>query len=715
MSTPFQLFVLSGLFALLPACGTDGAASDPAPDDSGELDSDEPEDSAEEDVQASWPLSVAVTLDGSPVEGALVVQPGGEHLGVTDASGMVDVVLDGTVNGSISVAASHPDARLAGTDFYSEVPDSLTIELERFDLSDNEAYSFQDPGSPTQTSTANYCSHCHQTFISDWYDSPHRSSASNVVVQDLYAGAAAAWDSQSVCEELGGNWWSGLEPGTREEVERCYLGDGVLPALNADCGETGSCDEAPEATGQCADCHAPAINGELGGRDLLEATEVAYESGIHCDLCHKVESVDLEATEPGVAGRLKILRPTEESPSPTLGEYKPLTFGPFHDVLNPRMGSVQRDHFRDGEICAGCHEYEQEVMVPDASIDTDRWPEGRLPVHSTWSERAESPFADGVACTSCHMPPMADVGNGADLGVYIGDEWIDTAVGYYRPEGQVRHHAWYGPRSEVQRMIDLAGALFLDVSAGDEELVVELRTANVGPAHAIPTGEPLRHLVALVELRCDGELLDAVGGHVVPGFGGERERRTSSEDWSTWPDAEVGDRIRVLQTSGDWHDYTGFGPFGDGSFDPEAKGMAEELYVGEAQVLAVDGSGELTLSAALPDGDLAVLVRDDGDWPAEGDALRDLSGRPGFGFARVMADAEGQTMVPHFLATDVPSDNRLLPGSSWTSTHRFAACEGTVEARAELVYRRLPGDLASERGWEITDAVMATSRWEGTP
>ena len=68
-----------------------------------------------------------------------------------------------------------------------------------------------------------------------------------------------------------------------------------------------------ETAGDCADCHAPAIDGEVGGRDLLEAGGLegknsaegdrAYEYGVHCDLCHKVDQIHLDA-KPGVGGRL---------------------------------------------------------------------------------------------------------------------------------------------------------------------------------------------------------------------------------------------------------------------------------------------------------------------------------------------------------------------------------------------------------------------------
>ena len=118
-----------------------------------------------------------------------------------------------------------------------------------------------------------------------------------------------------------------------------------------------------------------------------------------------------------------------------------------------------------------------------------------------------------------------------------------------------------------ERMIDLAGSLSLEVDAGTDAVEVAVTATNVGPAHALPTGEPLRHMLLVVEATCAGEALSATGGDVIPDFGGLVAEKGAGEDWSQWDSAAVGDRVRVLGWDGDWYDYTGHGPFGDGSFD----------------------------------------------------------------------------------------------------------------------------------------------------
>ena len=72
---------------------------------------------------------------------------------------------------------------------------------------------------------------------------------------------------------------TGLEPGTTDTpVDKCYLGGGVLSALNSSCGGEGqlACDDPdldepskPTEFGACADCHASGIDGELGDRIFM--------------------------------------------------------------------------------------------------------------------------------------------------------------------------------------------------------------------------------------------------------------------------------------------------------------------------------------------------------------------------------------------------------------------------------------------------------------
>ncbi|MEC7948771.1 MAG: hypothetical protein VX265_14485, partial [Myxococcota bacterium] len=686
-----------GLDTAGPSPRAADAAGAPLGDDSGR----EPSEEASPTARS---VEVRVTLDGAPLAGVPVTQPGSDVAAVTDAAGAATLELDLSV-GTPAVAVSHPEARIGGLELYERHFESgVDIDLARYETGDNPLYIFQDPGTPERNDNTNYCSHCHVTINADWMDSVHRTAASNPVLHDVYAGTADAYADPAVCEARGGTWATGIGPGTAAAAERCYLGAGTLPDLNPDCGAASPCDGVAEQTGACADCHAPGIDGELGGRDLLDAVGLSHDYGVHCDVCHKVESIDLESPEPGVAGRLRILRPSEEGT--TAGPWAPLAFGPYGDVLNPRMGSVERDHFKDATMCSGCHEYDQPVLVPGASIDPARWPEGRLPVHSTYSELVDGPLGAGVPCQSCHMPPDPDAGNSADLG-NVFDLEGGVAAGWMRHPGAVRRHVWFGPRHPEQRMLELAATVQLETRTEADALIVEATVTNSGPGHAIPTGEPLRSMVLVVEARCGSVRLPAVGGDAVPDVGGARDQRDAAEGWTVWPGAQPGQRLRVVSRPGGFVDYEGFGPFGDGTFSVEEKGLPVETVVGEVGIVAVAGDGTLTLDGPLPSGDRAYRVDPGDSLPAEGEAARGLAGLPGAAFARVMVDAAGNRMVPHHAAVDVVSDNRILPTRRATSTHRFALGCADPVASAVLLHRPYPLPLARERGWTMAEAVMA--------
>lgn len=631
-----------------------------------------------ESTPATRVVRVRVLLDGAPAPDTLVVQGGNPARWTTDAAGEVTVTVDYSVVGDIFVLGVHPEARVAGTEVLPDTPEPVEIALTRYDPTDNPEYEFQEPGEGDPAdSNSSECLHCHITLHEGWFGSPHRTSASNPVLHDVYQGLAQL--DEQACLDAGGALAAVEEPGTGATVTRCRVDEGVRDGTGG--------------VGACADCHAPGIDGQLGGRDLLEARGTAFDDGVHCDVCHRVESVDPTAA-PGVAGWLHLHRPSEPSPTKTLGAWLPLTFGPLPDVLNPRMGAVWREELYHGaDLCGGCHELAQEVLVEGQAVDRSRWPDGRLPIHTTWSEWVAGPMNPSAPCQSCHMPPLAFAGNSADLYNLMEDPAsVGISTGWERPPGEVRAHTFSGPRDASANMLELAASV--DVAGEVADGVVEVRATvrNVGPGHAIPTGEPMRALLLRVEARCDGVAQPAVGGDVVPDFGGYLERREAGADWSDWPEARVGDRLRVVARPGGWVDYAGYGPFGDGTFDPEARGMPIEDFVAEVEVLGVD---PLVLSGPLPAGDVVYRVAD-GAW----------AGAPGFGFARVLVDADGARMVPHWKAVDVVSDNRLLPQAAWTSTHRFATSCAAPELRAELVHRDYPWALADARGWAVTDRPM---------
>ena len=121
-------------------------------------------------------------------------------------------------------------------------------------------------------------------------------------------------------------------------------------------------------------------------------------------------------------------------------------------------------------------------------------------------------------------------------------------------------------------------------------------------------------------------------------------------------------------------------------------------------IVAMNGD-VATFAPPLPAGDVAWLG-DGGPIPSDGAPVTARAGAPGYAFARVLADASGQRMVPHFLAVDAVSDNRIPPRSAWTTHHQFASPCADPEVHAVLVHRAYPLALAAERRWTLTESVM---------
>ena len=195
-----------------------------------------------------------------------------------------------------------------------------------------------------------------------------------------------------------------------------------------------------------------------------------------------------------------------------------------------------------------------------------------------------------------------------------------------------------------------------------------------------------------------------VGGDVVPSFGGYLAHKSVGEDWREWPTATVGDRIVVIRRTEGFREYDGPPPFHMGGFSAAEKGLPVESYVGQAVITAVS-DGVVSTDVAVPSGDVAYLIPND-PWPDDESAIGWYAGRPGMAFARVLTNGDGEQMVPHFVASDVAIDNRLMPQKSWTSTHRFEASCTTPTATARLLYRPYTPDENRLRQWDGRQRIM---------
>jgi hypothetical protein len=682
--------------------------------------------------QMDLPPSFTVTgrvLDDAmqPLADAIVLQGGKSHEPhfTTGADGAYTIEMTNDGHGIPGVVATKQGYRSRGFEFYQLPDGAVDLVLYEAHTPDNVAYEYGEPGMGADPSTK-YCGHCHESFAADFQTSKHAQATKDPLVQDLYAGVSQAHPNAASCGAAGGIWRPGLVPGTASDAQpKCYLGGGVLPDLNTSCGGPVdlACDDpalpvasAPTSFGQCADCHAPAIDGVAGGRDLHEAIGVAFDNGVHCDLCHKVKDIDLTA-EPGVAGRLVLQRPIDPGDQPQLAMWRPLVFGPLIDVPNAIMGASPQPKFKEATFCGGCHEQEQAALIPGQSLDPQRWPDG-LPVHSTYDEWLAGPYAAAdTPCQFCHMPADFDLVTADDHGT------VDNAsitFGYPRPAEDLRRHIFRSPLEGNPRLIDHAAFVHIDTLQTPGELTASVVVANIGCGHALPTGEPMRSMLLVVDAEGVGCTPAPDGGMTLNDVGGARAVGLEGQSASTagavvtWAEgaalAQPGDVVRVVRPSGVFDDYLGVGFFADPMLTPQEKGLEIHEPVGQAVIASVNGS-QIVLAQALPiqPGDV-IYLGDAVAMPVDGQLTKAIAGAPGWSFARVLVDAGGVRQAPHYRAIDMVSDNRIPPGESAVTSHRFAVAGCTsVTLRAWLVYRPLPLWLANERGWVAKDWVAGST------
>jgi hypothetical protein len=720
MISVYGMFSLSwfGWFSVL-ACGEDAdTATHTATPTEVDTDTDPP---------ASFEVTGQV-LDGNgtPIAEANVLiggQP--DTLVLTDENGMFSLWYTNIYKGTPAVVASKLGYRAQGFEFFKpETP--ISFKLREIKAPDNTEYTFQNPGSGEDQREEN-CSHCHTDFVKDFWTSKHSESASNTLLHDLYAGVTRLATTEQDCTALGGSWKTGIEPGTEDStIEKCYVEHGVLSDLNPSCKESSNaCDdptipseEAPSEFGGCADCHAPGIDGELMGRDLHDAVGLAYDAGIHCDTCHKVKDVDM--TKPaGFGSRLVVHRPGE--PGRNTFEWDPVYYGPIKDVPNVAMAASPQEKFNEAVFCAGCHEHNQDALLPETSLDTSKWPEG-LPIQSTYSEWEDGPYNnEATPCQWCHMPSYVDKSNAVDIATV---ENQSITFGFPRPTEDVRQHIFRSPLEGTPRLIDTAVHLSIIAQSEGNTLTVSTSVANVGCGHAIPTGEPLRAMYVVLELneQCrdgtvvEGPILDDVAGFISKGIVGEDITMTGQEiSWYTPLDISTDTMIQVLRPTGEYEEYVGIGRFADASLSPAEKGLAKYTSVAKSLITEVnDNTLTLDTSLSLESGDIVYIVENNialqDDQPSKG-----LAGMAGQSFAKILVDSQGAQQVPHYRATDILRDNRIPPGSNVVLNHVFELPDGcsTGSISAKMIYRPIPMIVAAEYNWASNDFIIATteSNW----
>jgi hypothetical protein len=210
-----------------------------------------------------------------------------------------------------------------------------------------------------------------------------------------------------------------------------------------------------------------------------------------------------------------------------------------------------------------------------------------------------------------------------------------------------------------------------------------------------------------------GLTINDVGGSVAEGAVGTDALVAGNT--VTWADgaavASAGQVLRIVRPTGVFDDYVGVGFFGEAGLTPSEKGMPVREPVATATIVSVVGN-DITVDAPVTTlaGDIVYLGDPAPSMWADGQAAKNLAGAAGYTFARVLTDSASARSVPHYRAVDMASDNRIPPGQSARTSHRFdvtGCTQATVKAR--LLYRPVPTHMARLFGWTASDFIISAA------
>jgi hypothetical protein len=330
----------------------------------------------------------------------------------------------------------------------SRLSSSPLIHLTRLPAEDNTLYEWVDP-TPNPAESLN-CGSCHAEIHREWSQSRHARSATGRHFRNLYEGTD----------------WHG----------NANVGWGLLT-------------QYPDGASVCASCHAPTAppfvppQNEGGQRGGLRKVEGVAAFGVHCDYCHKIESV-ADGTIGLSHGRfnLRLLRPS-------LGQ---VSFGPLDDVDRGRESYSPLYH--SSLYCASCHEG---IVFG-------------VHVYGTFSEWQASPAArQGQQCQDCHMKPTGHMTN-----------FAPGHGGIQRDPFTLANHRFFDGSQEA--MLRRAVKAAVDFERRSDSVRARVRLWAEGVGHRLPTGFVDRHLVLVIEGQTgDGRSVPLKVGPKLPALAGD--------------------------------------------------------------------------------------------------------------------------------------------------------------------------------------------------
>ena len=360
--------------------------------------------------------------------------------------------------------------------------EGVSLTLRRYQTNDNPAYSWIPPAGEVS------CASCKGEVTQVWLDNDaHAKAAVNPRFLTMYNGT-----------DVFGN----QSPLTRYICTPDYGCFPLPPDPNQPYYGPGYKLDFPETAGNCAACHTPGAAVDAPYQTDPNTVSGADLFGVHCDFCHKIADIHLEAetgtpypNTPGVLS-MDIRRPFPEDP-----ERYQLFFGTFDDDNVPEEDTYL-PLIKESQFCAPCHF--------GSFWDTQ--------VYNSYGEWLDSPYSDpGFAgaktCQECHMlsPTMVD-----------GEPLTNVAPGKGGVERDpLTIHAHTFPGASNLELLENSVTMTVTLQMQATDLTIQVDIFNDRTGHDVPTDSPLRQLLLLVEARSSlGQPLSLLEGSTIPAWGG---------------------------------------------------------------------------------------------------------------------------------------------------------------------------------------------------
>lgn len=217
----------------------------------------------------------------------------------------------------------------------------------------------------------------------------------------------------------------------------------------------------------CMGCHTPI--GLTTGTATAVGSQKAASSGVDCQSCHTISNIT------GLGNGSLVLTPFTDG--------RPVKFGPRKDALSPFHDTAYSELHTKAEFCATCHNVTH--------------PFNRFSVERTYDEWRDSPYnGAGIVCQDCHMTPGPGVTENPGTSALGGKE-RPHVYSHRFTGGNVTLHKYYGEAEQAERarkMLQSAATIeFVKaprvVKVG-QNITIQIKVANVGAGHKLPTGFP---------------------------------------------------------------------------------------------------------------------------------------------------------------------------------------------------------------------------------